>query len=114
MCAHGSILTVGFHSGRSSRPSAEPHFLGLTAPAFALVARCADPDGDGNYKNLVLCSHCESVVHKDRIIRWHNVLPDTKRATYTCPVCTTDIYGVDHADDCDQCNEEPAIYDDFQ
>ena len=39
MCAHGSILTVGFLSGRSSRPSAEPHFLGLTAPAFALAAQ---------------------------------------------------------------------------
>ena len=29
-----------------------------------VCSRCADPDGDGNYKNLVLCSHCESVVHQ--------------------------------------------------
>jgi len=74
----------------------------------------ADPDGDGKNKNLVLCSHCESVVHKDCIMRWHNDLPDTKGATYTCPVCTTDIYGVDHADDCDECNEGTAILDDVQ
>ena len=112
MCAHVSILTVGFLSTLSSRPSREPHFLELTAPRGC--SRCAGPDGDGNNKNLVLCSHCESVVHKDRIIRWHNVLPDTKVATYTCPVCTTDIYGVDQGDYCGQCNEGVAIFDDVQ
>ena len=84
----------------------------LTAPRGC--SRCAGPDGDGNNKNLVLCSHCESVVHKDRIIRWHNVLPDTKGATYTCPVCTTNICGVDQGDDCGQCNEGVAIFDDVQ
>ena len=29
-------------------------------------------------------------------------------------MCTTDIYGVDHADDCGQCNEGAAIFDDVQ
>ena len=63
-------------------------------------------------KMLFMCSHCETVVHKDCIMRWANDLPDSKEATYTCPVCTSDIHATLHTEDCDECDEGAAIVDD--
>ena len=74
---------------------------------------CGEGDVKGQTKQLTMCTHCEVVVHKDCIPRWHNDLHVKKTDDWTCPTCVRDIDSMSHTSSCGECNEAGAIVDDL-
>ena len=76
---------------------------------------CGAATGRGGQSNVLMCTHCEAVVHPACLATWHNDQPSKgKDGTWTCPVCVRDIDAVKHAPGCSKCDEASYITSDVE
>ena len=76
---------------------------------------CGAPWGRGGQSNVLMCTHCEAVVHPACLATWHNDQPGKGNDdTWTCPMCVRDIDEVLHASGCSECDEAGYITSDVK